>query len=54
MALVEPVQGGASESSLLERARRLHPLLSGEAAKGDAKGTLTETTLAALTDAGST
>src|SRR3954468_14250396 len=52
MALVEPARGGISVTPLLEKARNLHPLLSGEAAKGDAKGMLTETTLAALGDAG--
>jgi indole-3-acetate monooxygenase len=53
MALAREFARDASNgTSLVEKAKELHPLIAGEAARGEAKGMLTEATLAALRDNG--
>src|SRR5262245_7538117 len=53
MAVVREVARGVAQGpSLIDRARAMHELLAGEAARGEAKGQLTEATVAALRDGG--
>jgi indole-3-acetate monooxygenase len=53
MALAhESPRAALKQSSLLETAKALHPLLSGEAPRADARGRLTDETIAALRDNG--
>ena len=52
MALAHEIARDARSRSLLDKAKELHPSLASEAARGEAKGMLTEATLAALRDNG--
>src|SRR5215475_1773898 len=48
MALAEIAREASKGASLVEKAKQLHPLFAGEAARGEAKGMLTDATIAAL------
>src|SRR5262245_57580588 len=52
MAVVHGAVRSAASSSLVEKARDLHSLISGEAARAEAKGRLTDETVGALRDNG--
>ena len=52
MALAEIAREASKGASLVEKAKQLHPLFAGEAARGEAKGMLTDATIAALRDNG--
>ena len=53
MALAhEFARDASNKSSLVEKAKALHPLFSGEAPRADARGSLTDETIAALRDNG--
>src|SRR5262245_65030567 len=52
MALAEVARDASKGTSLAEKAKELHPLFAGEAALGEAKGMLTDATIAALRDNG--
>jgi indole-3-acetate monooxygenase len=53
MALAhEFTRDASNKSSLIEKAKALHSLLSGEAPRADARGRLTDDTVAALRDNG--
>ena len=48
----EFARDASNKSSLIEKAKALHQLLSGEAPRADAQGRLTDETIAALRDNG--
>src|SRR5262245_48811979 len=52
MAVVREVVRSVASPSLAEKAKDLHSLISSEAARGEAKGRLTDETIAALRDNG--
>src|SRR5262252_4478083 len=52
MAVVREVLRSMASTSLVEKAKDLHSLISGEAARGEAKGRLTDESIAALRDNG--
>src|SRR6516165_2467003 len=52
MALAEIARDASKGTSLAEKAKELHSLLAGEAPRADARGRLTDETIAALRDNG--